>query len=221
MIFTHDPDKFRGKRYVEMYDTIDTLPTTGATTFILHSDKFKEKDAIQWLPLIEGKLVVVCSKPPKLTSKKEIAANIIIDSNFPKTRSGFSRQMQSLLRWSDRHRAFLDMREVPVPVMINYGIANRPQDIDTWRLLSKAGVLLPEDYSKAILCFGLEPSSDKINWPNKKKKEVDIPFPFRATDKYWEEILKSQPSVANQIRDVNADIPAVIKKRKEEVREWL
>ncbi len=221
MIFTHDPVKFKGKRYVEMHGVIDTLPTTDATTFILHSDKFKEKDAISWLPLIQGKLIVVCSKPPKLTSKKEIAKSIIIDSNFPRVKTGFSRQMQSFLRWSDRHRAFLAMREVPVPVMINYGIANRPQDIETWRLLNRAGVLLPEDYSKAILCFGLEPSADKISWPNKKKKEVEVPVPFRESDKYWEEILKSQSSVANQIRDVNSNIPAGIKKGREEVREWL
>ncbi len=189
MIFTSSPDKFRSGRYVEMYDVMDTLPTSPSVTFIYHNNKFKEKDALSWLPLIRNRLVIVCDKKPTIKSKDE---RIIIDSNFKRENPiRYNRQIRSFLSWSDRHRVFLDTMDIPVPVLMNQAIANNLEPMESWRLFYKAGLELPEEYSRAILCFGMKATnSDQKNYKKKKEKETP-PYPFRHNDKYWKEIMNN------------------------------
>jgi hypothetical protein len=189
VIFTNDPVNFRSGRYVEMYDEMDTLPTSPSVTFIYHNNKFKEKDALSWLPLIGHRLVIVCDKKPTIKSKDQ---RIIIDSNFKRDNPiRYNRQIRSFLSWSDRHRVFLDTRDIPVPVLMNQAIANNLEPMDSWRLFYKAGLELPEEYSRAILCFGMNPTNSDHNNYKKRKVEETPPPPFRANDRYWKEIINN------------------------------
>ena len=48
VIFTDDDSKFMESKYIMMIGEIDTPPTDKDTTYILRSNKFKEKDVLEW-----------------------------------------------------------------------------------------------------------------------------------------------------------------------------
>ena len=101
IIFSADPEPFRTENSIEMYREIDTLPNVPNTTFILHTDKFTEKKANEWLPIISHRLVIITDKYPKLSKKHD--ERIAIHDSLKKNTVNYSRKIEWLFGWSDRN----------------------------------------------------------------------------------------------------------------------
>ena len=65
MIYTADERSYKEGNYVEMFNEMNTSPSVPNLTCILHTDKFTEKDAMEWRKLISHRLVIVTEKKPK------------------------------------------------------------------------------------------------------------------------------------------------------------
>lgn len=218
VIFTSDDSKFLEGNYVLMTGKIDTPPSNPEVTYILRTTRFKEKDVVNWLPYIQNRLVVCIDKPPKLS--KKIQEYVIIDDTYKNKPNGFMSNIMSILSWKDRLRVFTAIKDLPIPYGLAFLRKNR-DDINLWRRIARANMELPDEYTRAIFAYGINPDGKKIVWPDKKKVEVKVPKPFRQNDKYWEEIIKGSDSVANEIRDSKQQLPKGVKKTKKAVNEWL
>lgn len=218
VIFTNDDSKFLEGNYVLMTGQIDTPPSNPEVTYILRTTRFKEKDVVNWLPYIQNRLVVCIDKPPKLS--KKIQEYVIIDDTYKKRPNGFMSNITSILTWKNRLRVFTSIKDLPIPYGLAFLRKNR-DDINLWRRIARANMELPDEYTRAIFAYSVEPDNEKIVWPDKKKTETITPKPFRQNDKYWEEIIKGSESVANELRVSGQELPKGVKKRKQVVNEWL
>ena len=89
VIYTADERPYKEGNYVEMFNEINTSPSVKELTCILHTDKFKEKDALEWRQLISHRLVIVTEKKPKLTEKSEDF--VILDPSLDKEEEDYIR----------------------------------------------------------------------------------------------------------------------------------
>ena len=132
----------------------------------------------------------------------------------------FTQSLKSVFLWDDRQRVFHQISQVPIPLLISFTQANRPDDLGLLRLILNKSYLLPADFVRAALSFGIKASKDEVVFP-KKTGSAPIPLPFTARDDNWREIAERDPRVANQIREQADTIPKGIKKRREVVNEWV
>ena len=218
IIYSSDPEPFRTENTIEMYGEIDTLPNVPNTTFILHNDKFTEKLANEWLPIISHRLVIITDKYPKLSKKHD--ERIAIHGSLKKITDNYSRRIKWLFGWSDRRRVYEQISNTPIPLIFSFLKMNN-KDIRLHRLLATTNFILDEKKTRAILSYGIEPTNNRMEWPKRKAKIGAAPLPFRSDDLYWELIIQNQAVVANEVRAVNKEIPSVIKKRKERTHTWL
>ena len=63
VIYSADERTYKEGNYVEMFKEINTSPSVANLTLILHSDKFTEKDALEWRDLISYRLVIIHHSP--------------------------------------------------------------------------------------------------------------------------------------------------------------
>jgi len=218
VIFTADERPYKEGNYVEMFNEMNTSPSVPNLTCILHSDKFTEKDALEWHTLISHRLVIVTEKKPKLTGKSEDF--VILDSTLDKEADDYIRAIQCVFRVRDRDFVFEQIQSVPVPLLASFVAANRPDDITLHRLINQTKYTLPEKYLRAIVAYGITPSGERVKWPKKKAKEEHPPKPFRSSDLYWREILENDASVRNEVRDEGDEVKG-LKKTKEKVVGWI
>ncbi len=132
----------------------------------------------------------------------------------------FAQALKSVFLWKDRQRVFHQISSVPIPLLISFTQANRPGDLKLLRLILNRSYLLPADFVRSALAFGIKASNDEVIFPKKTASE-DIPLPFTARDEYWREIAERDSRVANEIRERADIIPKGIKKRMESVSEWV
>ena len=71
------------------------------------------------------------------------------------------------------------------------------------------------------MAYHIKPKRQKVVWPKKKKEAPTKPDYFRSTDKHWEIIVENSNSVANDLRLRGDDLPKGVKKRKQQVNEWV
>ena len=218
IIYSADPEPFRTENSIEMYREIDTLPNVPNTTFILHTDKFTEKKANEWLPIISHRLVIITDKYPKLSKKHD--ERIAIHGSLKKKTGNYSRKIEWLFGWSDRRRVYEQISDIPIPLIFSF-LNENDKDIRLHRLLAATNFILDEKKTRAILSYGIKPIKGRMKWPKKKRKVESTPIPFRSDDLYWDLIIQNQPAVANQVRAVNKEIPAAIKKRMARENKWL
>lgn len=128
--------------------------------------------------------------------------------------------IKSVFAWSDRERVYQQISEVPLLQLWAYVKLNQPSNIKIARLLTQSKFYLPEEFSKAIVAYGIKPQNLKFKYPKKNKANI-IPVGFSVKDKYWPEIIKHDKNVANQIRLENEKLPKIIKKRKEKINNWV
>ena len=112
IIFADDDTKYRTGDHIVMYGDMTVSPTVPDTTFIYHTDKFTEKDAIMWASIIPYRMVVV-GKLPKLTKASEHC--VIVDQQV-KVKQDYSRSIRAALCWADRDRAHRALDPVPIPL---------------------------------------------------------------------------------------------------------
>lgn len=132
----------------------------------------------------------------------------------------FAQALKAVFLWEDRQRVFHQISSVPIPLLISFTQANRPADLNILRLILHESYILPPDFVRSALAFGIKASGDEVIFPKKTAGEP-IPLPFSARDYYWREIAERDPRVANQIREQADTIPKGIKKQMASVNEWV
>ena len=219
VIYTADERPYKEGNYVEMFNEMNTSPSVPNLTCILHTDKFTEKDALEWRELISYRLVIVTEKKPKITEKSEDF--VILDATLDKEADDYIRAIQCVFRVRDREFVREKIQDVPVPLLLSFIRANRPHDLGLHRSLNEIMFLLPNKYIYALVAYAIKPSGNRVQWPKKQKKEDSPPKPFRSNDLYWREILDNCPSVRNEVRSSGDELPKGMRKRKEVVTEWV
>lgn len=127
-----------------------------------------------------------------------------------------------IFMWQDRAALFVHLCEQkpPLPLILSFLIENK-QDMSAakWRKLN--GILdLPVEMAYGLLCAVVEPKRQRINWPKRKTEAITPPYPFRHNDNYWQDILKHDWLVRNEVRLLNDDVPKFMKKKMEESK-WV
>ena len=129
--------------------------------------------------------------------------------------------VNAILKWPDRRKVYQQIQTLPIPYALAF-LRQNVSDIDFWRLVADANMEMDDDIVRAIFAFGIKGDRAKrIKFPKKKKKEVEVPAPFRSTDKYWEEIVVNAISVTNEVRHMGDALPDKVGKRRRRVVEWL
>ena len=220
IIFTNDDSKYQQGNFLMMYDVLDISPSRPDMTYILRTKKFTEQDIEFCLPKIQNRLVISMEKIPRLS--KKIRDLVLIDeakNNRPSI--DMKHGTNVILKEKDRLRAYVSATRVPVPYALSFVKANIT-DINFHRRLAKIGVDLDDCYTHALLAFGFKPLNGRIQWPNKKKAETEIPPPFRESDKYRDEIIAGDVGVANNLRiQAKELLPKGVKKTRQAKLEWV
>tara|TARA_B110001452_G_C15200933_1_gene416784 strand:+ start:1075 stop:1476 length:402 start_codon:yes stop_codon:yes gene_type:complete len=128
--------------------------------------------------------------------------------------------IKSLFVWSDRDRVFQQISEVPLLQLWAYVKINQPNNIKLARIFEQSKFYLPEEFSKALLAFGIKPQNLEFKYPKKNKVDI-IPNGFTSKDKYWAKIIDNDVNVANQIRLENNTLPKKMKKTKVKINKWF
>ena len=217
IIFADDDAKYRTGDYLVMYGEMTVSPTVDNMTFIYHTDKFTEKDAIMWASIIPYRMVIV-GKLPKLTKASEHC--VIVDQQG-KVKHDYSRPIRPALCWADRDRARRALTTVPIP-LTNAFVRVNVHDIELGRLLARCKFTLHDDYTKAAIAYGISPVRN-FKWPPKSNRALDIlPLGMRQTDKHLDIIVNNDLVVSNEIRTHQADaLPVGLPKKQQEVITWL
>lgn len=217
IIFTRDASVFRNGKHVTMYKNIDCDLSDKDTTYILLGS-LTSKEIKEWLPLVCGRLVVETDK--NVSIPKGLEDDIVLDKSMKKKPTNF-RWVKALFSWSDRRRVHKVMFGVPVPLSMSF-VRQNNNDIELYRRISKTYKHLSDDYTNAILCYGIKAESKTINYPKKTKGENIVPSIFRSNDKHWEMLVKCDENVANIIRTNESEsLPTGVKKRRQKVTKWL
>ena len=217
IIFADDDAKYRTGDYLVMHGEMTISPTTPDTTFIYHTDKFSEKEAILWAPMVPYRMVII-GKLPKLTKASEHC--VIVDQQV-KAKEDYSRSIRAALCWADRDRAHRALGGVPVP-LANAFVRVNVQDIHVGRLLARCKYTLHDDYTKAAMAYGISPVRN-FKWPPKSNRDFDIlPLGIRQTDRHIGIIVNNDLVVSNEIRTNQSDsLPTGLPKKQQEVITWL
>ena len=219
IVFTADDAKYRVGDYITMYGEMAYPPTTPDTTYILHTTRFKEKDALSWATIVPYRLVIVTSKLPTLTSKSEDI--IVIDASLAKKKDNWRMPAEAILRWRDRERAYSQAQKIPIPLALAFLRANNVS-IDVWRLLADITYTLPDEYIRGVFGYAIQPQQARVAWPKKSIKKTPLLDGVRESDIYTEQIIELSRLVANEVRVKNPScLPKRVKKRKEGGVEWL
>ena len=219
VIFTDDDEKFLVGKYVLMTGVVDTPPSDPDTTYILRTNRFTEKQVVEWLPYIGKRLVVTIVKQPKITSKTE--DNVILDYKRSRTPNKYGMDITAILAWTDRKRVWHTIQGLPIPYAFKLLRPNTTDCIDFWRLIAKANMEMDDDYVRAIFAYGLEGNRRQTKWEKKTKVEDEAPHPFRQSDKYWKEIVATIKNVANEVRSTGGELPKGMRKTKEASDKWI
>jgi len=217
IIFADDDANYRKGDYIVMYGEMTVSPTVPDMTFIYHTDNFSEKDAIMWAPIVPYRLVIV-GKLPKLT---KASADCVIVDQRTKVAQDYARSMRAALCWADRDRASHALAPVPIPLANAFVRAN-VNDIGVGRLLARCTYTLHEDYTKAVMVYGISPVRN-FKWPPKSKRTLDIvPLGIRQSDRHIDIIINNDLVVSNEVRTNQPDaLPDGLPKKQQKVIEWL
>jgi hypothetical protein len=218
VIYSADERTYKEGNYVEMFKEINTSPSVANLTLILHSDKFTEKDALEWRDLISYRLVIITEKTPKLTDKS--SDFVIVDESLAKDKEDHIRAIQCVFRVRDRNFVYQQIQSVPVPLLLSFVGVNRPDDINLHRLLNECKYEVADKYIYAVVAYAIKPSGKRVVWPKKKSKVELPPKPFRSNDLYWREIIDNSAEVRNEVRE-GGDSVKNLKKTKEKVVGWV
>lgn len=219
IIFTADDADYRDSSTVHLGRVLSTPPVAPNTTYILHSDKFNESDVLYWAPVINYRLVVVCTKPPKLTDKS--SDYVIVDRNLNKPKPNFNRPIDGLFKWSNRIRVWGIIKSVPLPLLSSFLLVNSFKDVELGRRIARCKYSLPDEYLYASITYSVCPSREAVVWPSKQSKPYELPSDFRQSDKYAEAIIKGVPQVTNDLRHNSEALPKGVNKTVEAITEWI
>ena len=219
VIFTTDDTQYRTGDHFVMYGQMTVAPTQKDTTYIFHTDKFTEKDAMYWAQVVPHRMVIVSSKIPRLSKQSE--EYVIIDQRSRVAKQDYSRKMRAALCWADRDRAHTALNPIPL-ALANAFIKINVNDIGFGRLLARCRFTLHDDYTRAAIAYGIVPVRG-FKWPPKtKRSDYILPSGMRRTDKHLDIIVNNDIVVANEIRlNDSQALPKGLNKRKQQVVQWI
>jgi hypothetical protein len=221
VIFTADDARYKTGDYMVMYGEMSSPPTAPDTTYILHDRRFSEKDALYWSPVIPYRMVVVVDKMPKLSKASEHC--VVVDQTLKvKASPNYGRLMKGVMCWVDRDRANKALSQVPFALAHSFIRANN-NDIELGRRIAQCQFMVSDDYLKASVAYGIEPSKS-FDFPKRgDKNNLNIlPLGVRSTDKHWDVIASSDVEVTNEIRtNYPESLPVGVNKTKESRNEWI
>ena len=220
IIITKDDTKYQTGKFLMLYDVLDVIPDQEDTTYILRVKKVNEQVIKSCLPYLKGRLIISCEKLPKLS--KDMKALVNIENDKPKvTRNPFFHALTIVFKETDRLRAYQHAQQLPIPLSLSY-LKSNVTDIEFFRTFSKIGFELNEQYTHALIAYGVKPSYNRINPPKKREQEKEIPSPFRRSDRHWKIIISNSDSVANQVRIRDKDkLPKGVRKSLKEEAHWV
>jgi hypothetical protein len=218
IIFTPDDTPFRSKKEVFMYGSLDTIPNQPDTTYFLHTDKFGSEDVLAWSPIVQHRLVIVTLKAPSL-NKAAHKLCVVDDKLKGKNNDETLLIVKAIMNWTDRERVRAIFKSPPMALLLWF-LRGNVANIEVWRRIAKIQYTLPEDYLKAAIIYGIQPSRTRVAWPKKKIKVKERPPMFRSTDKHWEMLMENSISVANTVRN-DGEIPKGMLRRRATVKTWL
>lgn len=219
IIFTTDDTQYRTGDYFVMYGQMTISPTQPNTTYIFHTDKFTESDALYWAQVVPHRMVVVSSKMPRLTKKSDDC--VIVDQRSRVAKEDFSRKMRAALCWADRDRAHSALSPIPL-ALANAFIKVNVNDIGFGRLLARCKFTLHDSYTRAAIAYGIVPVRG-FKWPPKSKRsDYILPSGMRRTDKHLDIIVNNDIVVTNEIRiNDNQALPKGQNKTQQKVIQWI
>ncbi len=215
VILSADPYPYRTGTVIESNE-ITNAPTKNDTTYIFHVRRVTEKEILAWQEVVNYRLVFVIDKLPKISGKTK--DSIIIDKSLIIRKSDFKREVGAMLNWGNREQTAKYIEKLPTPLALSFLRENR-KDIGLWRLLADCVFVLPDEYAKAILSYGVE-AGRGMKWPKRKTTAKERPDCFRESDVYWEHLLECSANVRNDVRDTGK-VPKGVKKKKESILEWI
>jgi len=218
IIFTSDDTPFRSEKEVCMYGSLDTIPNQPDTTYFLHTDKFGSKDVLAWSQFVQHRLVIVTQKAPTL-NKAAHELCVVDDKLKGKNNDETLLIVKAIMNWADRERVGVVFKKPPMPLLLWF-LRGNVKDIDVWRRIAKVQYILPEEYLRAAIIYGIKPTRKRVEWPKKKGKSKERPPMFRSTDKHWEILIEKSKAVANSVRNEGA-IPKGMRRRKEAEKRWV
>tara|TARA_X000001382_G_C3169409_1_gene178970 strand:+ start:804 stop:1475 length:672 start_codon:yes stop_codon:yes gene_type:complete len=219
IILTADERAYKQGHVIETGGFVHA-PTNKDITYIVHLRRITEKEIKRWIDVVGYRLVIVIEKLPSLSEATKEA--VIIDKSLQVGKPNHKRQIDALLRWSDRGRVHRAFQGMPIPLALSFLRENKKDDMRLWRMLADVAFTLPNEYAEAVMVYGIKPSRTAVKWPKKKAKGDERPTMFRKSDKYWRKIIEADVEVRNDLRSENIDsLPTVMKRRKEKVSQWL
>lgn len=216
IIYAGDDKDFKRGDHIVMHGEITSAPTAPDTTYILHCESFPLSTAKQWLPVVEYRLVVIPRRGCKGITEGD---GILIHSSARQKKENHTSNITALLKWRDRNRVWA-VFTTPMPLAEAFHRVNRPDEINTQRIVSKARYWMDEKYARAALVFSTNPTQGQVLWPKKKEKDNEELHGFRESDIYASLIIQHAPEVRNELRTIDR-APSTVKKTKEAVVEWL
>ena len=220
VILTADERAYKSDGLVVETAGIVHAPTNPNITYIVHLRKITEKEILRWVDVVAYRMVFVIDKLPSLSEKTK--DSIIVDKSLRREETNHKRQMDALLRWSDRKRVHQAFEGMPIPLALAFLRENKKDDMRLWRMLADVAFTLPTKYAEAVMVYGVKPSRSPVKWPKKKAKADERPTMFRESDLYWREIILADANARNEVRVNNADnLPKSVGKRTEKVSQWI
>jgi len=221
IIFAADDASFRTGHFVVMHKEILYPPTAPDTTYIFHPYRLNMADIISWIPYVSYRLVVIVKNKPTIPKKHE--DDMVVHASLSKRQDGHIKGIQAAFTWSNRSKVFRGLRSVPMPLFAAFLRTNRPNDIETWRLLSQTTFFLPEEYSHAVCAYSIKPTVGRVDWPKKTVKDVEVDYTmFRDSDLYADLIICNATPVSNSIRtQAPEELPPVLPKKQQTLTEWI
>ena len=217
IIYAGDDAEFKRGDYIVMHGEVTSPPSAPDTTYILHCESFPASVAKQWLPVVEYRLVVIPRKGCKGIREGD---GILIHESARQKKESHNAPINALFKWGDRNRVWKVFETTPMPLAEAFHKVNRPEDIETQRIISMARYWMEEKYARAALVFGTTGLQGQVTWPKKKPKDEEELHGFRLSDIYAEVLIQHAPEVRNELRTIDR-APSTIKKTKETLVEWL
>lgn len=218
IIYAGDDADFKVGDFIVMHRELTSPPTAPNTTYILHCESFPASVAKEWLPHVAYRLVVIPRRGIKGINEGD---GILIHKSAKQKKESFTQPINTLFKFSDRNRVWGMFQSTPMPLAEAFHKANRPQDIETQRIVSMARYQMEEKYARAALVFGTKGKQQRVEFPKKKeKKNEEELHGFRDSDIYAEILIQHAPEIRNELRTIDR-APSTIKKTQETLIQWL
>ena len=114
--------------------------------------------------------------------------------------------ISGLFKFPQRDMVMSRLSQVPMPYLLSV-VENKVTDVDLWRLVAKANMVLPDEYVRACFAYGIDPQRKYTPLTTKRDNKTPFSLPlFRHADSQLEFIVRNSKEVGNELRLVAPDL---------------